>query len=63
MYALDNLVEAIAEIVYDNISAEQEADNDWKSWEELIPDEQEVYTRTAEEIIEIIQDQLEILEG
>ena len=62
MYALDDLVEAIAEIIYDNISAEQENGEEWVSWEELIPSAQEVFSRTAEEIIEVIQDQLEILE-
>lgn len=62
MFALDDLVETLAEIIYDNMSAEKVSDNGWKAWDDLDDEEQEVYLRTAEEIIDVIQDQAELFE-
>lgn len=53
----EHLSEAIAEIIYDN-EMEKEGYEEWVKWEMLDPSVQEDFLKVAEEIIELLEDEV-----
>lgn len=54
---LEELVETIAEMIYD-AEMERTTTDDWKMWDELSGDIRDTYLQTAEEIITVISEEV-----
>jgi len=54
---LEHLTEAVAEVIYDYDMANQ-GYNEWVLWEMLDPSVQEDFLKVAEDVVELIEDEL-----